>query len=195
MGMGKRWIKRVGVGIAGLVVVAGAALVIAAQLGERKMQRRIEVQVAAVAARTDAQSIERGRYLFQSRGCTDCHGTDGGGKVVVDDGNGLLIKGPDITSGPGGVVSTLTIAEIDAEEGLDLTVFEGAWSGLVDRDDIDEAGQVLADGRVAVLVVYENSWAAPLVGALRRSGAQVVAGGRITVDALLGALDATEIVA
>jgi hypothetical protein len=95
----------------------------------------------------------------------------------------------------GGVVSTLTIAEIDAEEGLDLTVFEGAWSGLVDRDDIDEAGQVLADGRVAVLVVYENSWAAPLVGALRRSGAQVVAGGRITVDALLGALDATDSVA
>jgi hypothetical protein len=95
----------------------------------------------------------------------------------------------------GGVVSTLTIAEIDAEEGLDLTVFEGAWSGLVDREDIDEAGQVLADGRVAVLVVYENSWAAPLVGALRRSGAQVVAGGRITVDALLGALDATESVA
>jgi Family of unknown function (DUF6325) len=95
----------------------------------------------------------------------------------------------------GGVVSTLTLAEIDAEEGLDLTVFEGAWSGLVDRDDIDEAGQVLADGRVAVLVVYENSWAAPLVGALRRSGAEVVAGGRITVDALVGALDATEYVA
>ncbi|WP_433037807.1 DUF6325 family protein [Actinomycetospora sp. CA-053990] len=95
----------------------------------------------------------------------------------------------------GGVVSTLTIAEIDADEDLDLTVFEGAWSGLVDREDIDEAGEVLADGRVAVLVVYENSWAAPLVGALRRSGAQVVAGGRITVDALVGALDATEYVA
>lgn len=95
----------------------------------------------------------------------------------------------------GGVVSTLTIAEIDADEDLDLTVFEGVWSGLVDREDIDEAGQVLEDGRVAVLVVYENSWAAPLVGALRRSGAQVVAGGRITVDELVGALDATESVA
>jgi uncharacterized protein DUF6325 len=95
----------------------------------------------------------------------------------------------------GGVVSTLTIAEIDAEEGLDLTVFEGAWSGLVDQDDIDEAGRVLEDGRVAVLLVYENSWAAPLVGALRRSGAQVVAGGRIPVDALVNALDATEYVA
>ena len=94
-----------------------------------------------------------------------------------------------------GGVTSLTIAEVDADEGLDLTVFEGAWSGLVDQDDIDEAGQVLAPGRVAVLVVYENSWAAPLVGALRRSGAQVVAGGRITVDALLGALDATEVVA
>jgi hypothetical protein len=94
-----------------------------------------------------------------------------------------------------GAVTALTIAEVDAEEGLDLTVFEGVWSGLVDQDDIDEAGQVLAPGRVAVLVVYENSWASPLVGALRRSGAQVVAGGRIPVEALVGALDATEVVA
>jgi len=94
-----------------------------------------------------------------------------------------------------GAVTTLTIAEIEADEDLDLTVFEGAWSGLVDRDDIDEAGQVLEPGRVAVLVVYENAWASPLVGALRRSGAQVVAGGRIPVDALVGALDVAESVA
>jgi mono/diheme cytochrome c family protein len=108
MGMGKRWIKRVGVGIAGLVLVAGAALVIAAQLGERKMQRRIDVQVSAVTARTDPPSIERGRYLYLSRGCMDCHGADGGGRVVVDDGSGLLVKGPDISPGPGGVVNEYT---------------------------------------------------------------------------------------
>ena len=91
-----------------------------------------------------------------------------------------------------GSVTTLTITEIDVDDDLDLTAFDGAWSGVVDQDDIDEAGQVLEAGRVAVLVVYENTWAAPLVGALRRSGAQVVAGGRIPVDALLGALDAVE---
>jgi hypothetical protein len=91
-----------------------------------------------------------------------------------------------------GAVTSLTIAELDADEDLDLTVFDGAGSGLVDRDDLTEAGQVLEPGRAAVLVVYENSWAAPLVGALRRSGAQVVAGGRIPHEELLDALTASE---
>jgi hypothetical protein len=91
-----------------------------------------------------------------------------------------------------GVVRGLTIAEVDAEEGLDLTVFEGAGSGLVDDEDLDEAGRVLEPGRAAVLVVYENAWAAPLVGALRRSDAQLVAGGRIPHDRLLDALAAVE---
>jgi hypothetical protein len=91
-----------------------------------------------------------------------------------------------------GAVTSLTIAELDADEDLDLTVFDGAGSGLVDHDDLDEAGQVLEPGRAAVLVVYENSWAAPLVGALRRSGAQVVAGGRIPHEELLDALTASE---
>jgi uncharacterized protein DUF6325 len=94
-----------------------------------------------------------------------------------------------------GAVTSLTVAELDAEEGLDVTVFEGAGSGLVDQHDLDEAGQVLEPGRAAVLVVYENSWAAPLVGALRRSGAEVVAGGRIPHEALLDSLAAIETVA
>ncbi len=96
-----------------------------------------------------------------------------------------------------GSVRALTIAELEAEDDLqlDLTVFDGAWSGLVDPADIDDAGRVLEAGRVAVLVVYENTWAAPLVGALHRSGAQVVAGGRITAEALMDALDAAETVA
>lgn len=94
-----------------------------------------------------------------------------------------------------GTVTSLGVAELDAEDGLDLTVFEGAGSGLVDRDDLEEAGRVLEPGRTAVLVVYENTWAAPLVGALRRSGAELVAGGRIPHEALLDALTAAEPVA
>jgi hypothetical protein len=94
-----------------------------------------------------------------------------------------------------GVVTSLTIAELDSDEDLDLTPFEGAGTGLVDRDDLDEAGRILEPGRAAVLVVYENSWAAALVGALHRSGAQVVAGGRIPHQDLLDALSAVEPVA
>ncbi|HEY2223725.1 DUF6325 family protein [Actinomycetospora sp.] len=91
-----------------------------------------------------------------------------------------------------GAVTIMTIDEVDADDGLDLTVFEGAGSGVLDRDDLDEAGRILEPGRAAVLVVYENTWAAPLVGALRRSGAQVVAGGRIPHEALLDAIAAAE---
>ena len=76
-----------------------------AQLGERKTHRRIDVAVTPVALRTDAASLERGRYLFMSRGCAECHGADGAGKDVVNDGKGMLIHAPNITPAPGGVVA------------------------------------------------------------------------------------------
>ncbi|MFD5619796.1 DUF6325 family protein [Streptomyces yangpuensis] len=75
---------------------------------------------------------------------------------------------------------------------MDLTVFEGAASGLLGQDDIDEAGAALEAGNSAGILVYENVWAAPFARALRRSGAQLVAGGRIPVQALLASLDAME---
>ncbi|MFG2339628.1 DUF6325 family protein [Streptomyces yangpuensis] len=75
---------------------------------------------------------------------------------------------------------------------MDLTVFEGAASGLLGQDDIDEAGAALEAGNSAGILVYENVWAAPFARALRRSGAQLVAGGRIPVQALLASLDTME---
>ncbi|MFE0579629.1 MULTISPECIES: DUF6325 family protein [unclassified Streptomyces] len=75
---------------------------------------------------------------------------------------------------------------------MDLSVFEGAASGLLGQDDIDEAGAALEAGSSAGILVYENVWAAPFARALRRGGAQLVAGGRIPVQALLASLDAME---
>ncbi|MFF7971590.1 DUF6325 family protein [Streptomyces sp. NPDC007905] len=80
----------------------------------------------------------------------------------------------------------------DLGDEVDLSVFEGASAGLLDQGDIDEAGNALEPGNSAAVLVYENLWAAPLARALRRSGAQLVASGRIPVQALLAALDATE---
>jgi mono/diheme cytochrome c family protein len=87
------------VAVLALVVVGVGALFAGAYLGERKMLRQVGVEVRPVALREDAAGMERGRYLFASRGCTECHGTAGGGKVVVEDGNGMLVKAPDITPG------------------------------------------------------------------------------------------------
>jgi len=93
----KRWIKWTAAGVATAVVLVVGAGVVGYQLAERKMVRKIDVAVKPVAYATDAQALERGKYLFESRGCVDCHGAHGGGRVFVDDGKGLKLAGPNIS--------------------------------------------------------------------------------------------------
>ncbi len=87
-----------------------------------------------------------------------------------------------------GVVSGIAIDELAGE----LAVFQGASSGLLGEEDRDEAGAVLEPGSSAALLLYENTWAGPFAAALRRSGAQLVANGRIPVNAIIAALDELE---
>ena len=74
-------------------------------------------------------------------------------------------------------------------------IFDGASSGLLGDDDLSEAANALAPGDAAAVFVYENLWAAPFAVALRRAGGQLVASGRIPVQAVIAALDAIEPVA
>ena len=90
-----------------------------------------------------------------------------------------------------GSVGGLEISDL-GEKVEELKVFEGASSGLLSDDDISEAGEALDPGTSAALLVYENRWAAPFATALRRSGAQLVANGRIPIQAIVAALDAAE---
>ncbi len=90
-----------------------------------------------------------------------------------------------------GNVSGLEIADVGGEV-AELAVFEGASSGLLSDDDVAEAGNVMDPGTSAALLVFENTWAAPFATAVRRSGGQLVASGRIPVQAVLAALDAAE---
>jgi hypothetical protein len=92
-----------------------------------------------------------------------------------------------------GSVSGLVVADLDSDGELDLAVFEGASSGLLGPDDVEEAGSVLQPGSSAGILVYENLWAAPFAVALRRGGGQLVASGRIPIQAALAALDAAHV--
>ncbi|HMA09321.1 MAG TPA: c-type cytochrome, partial [Ramlibacter sp.] len=47
----------------------------------------------------DAQSLQHGKYLFESRGCAECHGANGAGREFVNDGKGVRLAGPNITAG------------------------------------------------------------------------------------------------
>jgi hypothetical protein len=81
-----------------------------------------------------------------------------------------------------------------ARECEGLADFEGASSGLIGQDDLEEAAAALEPGTVAAVLVWENRWAAPVAVALRRSGGQLVASGRIPVQSIIASLDASEAV-
>jgi uncharacterized protein DUF6325 len=90
-----------------------------------------------------------------------------------------------------GSVSGLELSDL-GDGAAELSVFEGASSGLLSDDDVDEAAAALEPGTSAALLVYENSWAGPFAAAVRRSGGQLVASGRIPAEDILAALDAAE---
>ena len=97
--------------IVGLLLIVAIAIAATGWLqAERRMERRIDVKVAALALPTEAAAIERGRYLFNSRGCAECHGADGGGRKVIDNG-GLLVVAPHIGTGPGSVTEAYRVED------------------------------------------------------------------------------------
>jgi len=75
---------------------------------------------------------------------------------------------------------------------VDVTMWDGASSGLLDQSDIDEVAAVIEPDSLAGILVYENLWAVPLMTALDRSTARMVGSGRVVVEDLLTALDETE---
>jgi hypothetical protein len=87
--------------------------------------------------------------------------------------------------------STATIS-LDELATVGFGDFVGASSGLLGDDDLDHAATALNPGTSAAVLVWENRWAAPVATALRRSGGQLVASGRIPVQAILASLDAAE---
>jgi Family of unknown function (DUF6325) len=110
---------------------------------------------------------------------------------LVDRGLIRILDLAFIAKGEDGSVAALEVTDFGGEV-EEFAVFEGASSGLLSDEDFEEAGGALEPGTSAALLVYENRWAAPLAGALRRSGGQLVASGRIPVQAVIDALDAAE---
>lgn len=97
---------KITVGIVGVVVLAAVGVALFAHwTSERKMNRILAVTPALIAVPQDEAALARGKYLYESRGCTDCHGRDGGGRTFIDDG-AMVVRGPNIT--PGGIVAGYT---------------------------------------------------------------------------------------
>jgi mono/diheme cytochrome c family protein len=97
--------------IGALLVLAVVAVLAAHLLAQRKMNRTIDVQVAPVAFVEDDDALTRGKYLFHSRGCGDCHAENGGGRLFIDAPNGFRVWTPNISPGAGSAVAKYT--EVD----------------------------------------------------------------------------------
>ena len=110
---------------------------------------------------------------------------------LVDRGLIRILDLAFVTKDEDGTVAGLELADL-GDGAAELEVFEGASSGLLSDDDLTEAAAALEPGTSAALLIFENTWAAPFAAAVRRSGGQLVASGRIPVEAVLAALDAAE---
>lgn len=97
-----KWVKRTSFLLVGLALLGVALAVAGKALGERKMMRQIAITLPPLAVAPDATRIEQGRYLYATRGCAECHGNNGGGKVVMHDG-GMFVVAPNLTAGANSV--------------------------------------------------------------------------------------------
>jgi hypothetical protein len=91
-----------------------------------------------------------------------------------------------------GTVSGFEAQDLEADRVGDFKVFEGASTGLLGQDDVATASEALEPGSAAVMIVYENRWAAPFAAAVRRNGGVLVDIQRIPAQDLIDALDAVE---
>jgi Family of unknown function (DUF6325) len=91
-----------------------------------------------------------------------------------------------------GSFAVVELADLDGDGALDLAVFEGVHSGLLDEEDITQSTALVQPGNAVGLIVYENTWAGPFVTAMRNAGAEVIASGRIPATDVIAALDALE---
>ncbi len=91
-----------------------------------------------------------------------------------------------------GTFSGVDVTDIDGDGFPDIVAFGGARSGLIGDEDVATAAAELEPGAAAVLIVFENAWAAPFATAVRRNGGRMLAFERVGAQDLLDALDAAE---
>ena len=147
-----RWIKRAGVTVAVVVALAGVAATAGLVMAHQRMTRTVQVEGRVVAIPGDAAAIERGAYLFASRGCADCHGANGAGRMFIDTPDGLRVRGPNLTAGANSATRDYRPADWDRaiRHGLSPT---GRPLLIMPSEDYNR----LTDADLGALVAYIRS--------------------------------------
>lgn len=154
-----------------LVIVLATALGLVYWRSSSLMARRIEIDEAALSIPSDAQALKRGKHLAVTRGCTDCHGADLGGHVVIAAFPIGVLAGPNLTRGKGGIGSRLSPTLIEhairhgVAEGGRLLLYMPTtdFSSLTDADTADLIAYVMSVPPV------DREVPAPVAGPLART--------------------------
>ena len=145
-------LKWITAAVLGLALLAGIAFGGAVWMGDRKRQRVVDVRVAPVAYVSDTAVLQQGKYLFESRGCAECHGANGTGRVFIDAPNGLFVRSPNLTGDPGSAVARYK--EVDWVRAIRHGVNpQGRALLVMPSEDYNR----LTDADLAALVAYVRS--------------------------------------
>lgn len=91
---------------------------------------------------------------------------------------------------PDGTLQAFELSDLDDSEIGGLRSYETELAMLLSEDDVNAVAAAIEPGSSAAVLVWENRWAAPFGTAVRRAGGQLVASGRIPVQAILAAIEA-----
>jgi hypothetical protein len=109
---------------------------------------------------------------------------------LVDAGTVRVIDVLILTKDDDGVVEAMELS--DVEELGALQTIEAELAELLAAEDVDKLAAAMDPGSVAGILVYENLWAAPFASAARRAGGQLIANGRIPIQAIIASIEADE---
>ena len=132
-----------------LLIVLATALGLIYWRSSSLMAQHIDVKEATLTLPTDAEALKRGEHLAVTRGCTDCHAADLGGKVLVDKFPIGRLAAPNLTRGKGGIGTRLDAGAVER------AVRHGLGDGgrlLLYMPSTDFAG--LTDADAADLIAY-----------------------------------------
>jgi Family of unknown function (DUF6325) len=110
--------------------------------------------------------------------------------ALVDAGTIRLIDVLILTKAEDGTVEAMELSDI--EELGELEALESELAELLAADDVAHLAAAMDPGSTAGVLIWENLWAAPFASAARRSGGQLIANGRIPIQAIIASIEADE---
>ena len=91
-----------------------------------------------------------------------------------------------------GTVEAFEIDDLDEDEAGELLGLETEIAEILAAEDVVHLAEAMENGSTAGVVVWENSWAAPFASAARRAGGQLIATGRIPIQAIAASIAAED---